>query len=84
MTVSAAPMFDHVPAPWGVLWNCADATPEPASAEFDVTATEPRTFAAATGAVTAPVGAVLSTRTLLTSAEVKVLPDLSVVITCRS
>ena len=59
-------------------------TPEPASAELDVTATDPRTFAAAAGAVTAPVGSVLSTRTLVTSVEVTVLPDLSVVITCRS
>ena len=44
----------------------------------------PRTFAAAAGAVTAPVGFVLSTRTLAIVAEVKVLPALSVVITRRS
>ena len=44
--VSAAPMFVQVPAPAGERWNCAVATPEPPSAEFEVTATElPRTFA---------------------------------------
>ena len=58
--VSAAPRFDHVPAPAGEGWNCAEPTPAPASAEFDVTATEPRRFAAAAGAVTEPVGAVAS------------------------
>ena len=46
--------------------------------------TAPRTFAEAAGAVTAPVGAVLSTRTPVTSADVNVLPDLSVVTTRRS
>ncbi len=44
----------------------------------------PRTLAEAAGAVTEPVGFVLSTRTLVTSAEVKLLPTLSVVITRRS
>ena len=36
------------------------------------------------GAVTDPVGAVLSTRTLAMVADVKVLPTLSVVMTRRS
>ena len=45
---------------------------------------EPRTFAAAAGAVTAPVGFVLSTRTLVIVVELNVLPALSVVITPRS
>ena len=59
--VSATPRFDHEPAPAGETWNCADATPDDASAELDVTLTAvPRTFALATGAVTEPVGAVAS------------------------
>ena len=75
----------HVPAPAGERWNCAEATPEPPSAEFEETVTAlPRTFAEAAGAVIDPVGFVLSTRTLVTSADVKVLPALSVVITRRS
>ena len=72
-------MFDHVSAPAGEVWNWADATPEPASAEFDVTATEPRTFAAATGAVTAPVGAVVSIVKVI--AAVAVLPAPSAAVT---
>jgi hypothetical protein len=72
-------MFDHVPAPAGEAWNWADATPEPASAEFDVTTTEPRTFAAAAGAVTAPVGAVVSIVNV--TAAVAVLPALSAPVT---
>ena len=57
----------------------------PVSAEFELTVTAaPRTLAEAAGAVTAPVGFVLSTRTLVISAEVKLLPALSVVITRRS
>ena len=46
--------------PAGEVWNCAERTPERASAELDVAATVPRRFAAAAGAVTAPVGAALS------------------------
>ena len=59
----------------GEVWNCAEPTPEPASAELDVTATEPRTFAAATGAVTEPVGAVESIVKVI--ADVAVLPNAS-------
>ena len=88
--MSAAPIVVQVPAPAGERWNRALATPEAepptaGSAELEVTETEaPRTFAAAAGAVTAPVGFVLSTRTLVIVVEVKVLPALSVVITRRS
>ena len=78
-------MFVQTPAPAGERWNCAFATPEPPSAEFELTVTAaPPTFALAAGAVTEPVGFVLSTRTFVISAEVKVLPALSVVITRRS
>ena len=74
----------HAGAP-GERWKTADATPEPPSAEFEETVTAlPRTMAAAAGAVIDPVGFVLSTRTFVTSAEVKVLPALSVVTTRRS
>ena len=59
--MSAAPIVVQVPAPAGERWKRALATPEPPSAELEVTETEaPRTFAAAAGAVTAPVGFVLS------------------------
>ena len=44
----------------------------------------PPTFAEDAGAVIEPVGLVLSTRTLVTSAEMNVLPALSVVTTRRS
>ncbi len=75
----------QVPAPAGERWKSAEATPEPPSAELEETVTAaPRTLAEAAGAVTEPVGFVLSTRTLVTSAEVKLLPTLSVVITRRS
>ena len=49
-----------------------------------MTATVPLMMADDAGAVTDPVGAVLSTRTLAMVAEVKVLPTLSVVMTRRS
>ena len=71
--VSAAPRFDHEPAPAGELWNCAEETPEPASAELEVTLTVPRTVAAASGAVTLPVGAVESTVNVMPA--VAVLPE---------
>ena len=82
--VSAAPRLLHVFVPAGDVWNCAFATPLPASAEFAVTVNVPFTFADDTGAVTAPVGAVLSTRTFVIVADVNVLPATSVVITRRS
>ena len=54
-------MFVQTPAPAGERWNCAFATPEPPSAEFELTVTAaPRTLAAAAGAVTEPVGFVVS------------------------
>ncbi len=78
-------MFVQTPPPAGERWNCAFATPEPPSAELEETVTAaPRTLALAAGAVTEPVGFVLSTRTLVTSALVNVLPALSVVTTRRS
>ena len=58
-----AAWFVQVPAPAEERWNWTVATPEPASAELLVSAIVPRTFAPAAGVVTAPVGAVLSTRT---------------------
>ena len=78
-----AAWFVQVPAPAGERWNWTVATPEPASAELLVSAIVPRTFAPAAGAVTAPVGSVLSTRIVI-AAEVKALPALSVVVTRRS
>ncbi len=75
----------QVPAPAGERWKSACCTPEPPSAEFEETVTAlPRTFALATGAVIEPVGFVLSIRTFVTSADVKLIPTLSIVITRRS
>ena len=68
-----------------IVWNCAELTPEPASAELADTATlAPAANAFAAGAVIDPVGAVLSIRTLAMVADVKVFPTLSVVTTRRS
>ena len=79
-----AAWFVQVPAPIGERWNWTVATPEPpVSAELLVSATVSRRLAAAAGAVTEPVGLVLSTRTVI-AAEVKTLPALSVVTTRRS
>ena len=78
-----AAWFVQLPAPAGERWNCTVATPEPLSAESLARATVPRRFAPAAGAVTEPVGAVLSTRTVIVG-EVKVPPALSVVTTRRS
>ncbi len=83
--MSAAPMFVQTPPPAGERWNWAEATPEPPSAESEETVTAaPRTLAEAAGAVIEPEGLALSTRTFVTSAEVKLLPALSVVTTRRS
>jgi hypothetical protein len=54
--VSAAPRFDHDPAPAGETWNCAEATPLVTSAESEVTVSVPAAFAPVAGAVTVPVG----------------------------
>src|SRR3972149_4773291 len=60
------------------------ATPEPPSAESDVSVTAgPFRFTPFAGAVTEPVGAVLSTRTVIVP-ETKLLPARSVVVTRRS
>jgi hypothetical protein len=74
----------QVPVPAGERWNVALATPEPPSAELEVRLIVPFTIAAAAGAVRLPVGAVLSTLTLATVADVKLLPALSAVITLKS
>ena len=74
----------QVPAPAGERWKSAEATPEVASPELEETLTlEPRRLAAAAGAVTEPVGLVLSTVTVRV-ALAKELPALSVVTTRRS
>ena len=78
-----AAWFVQMPAPAGERWNRTVAIPEPASAESLVSAIVPRTFAPPPGAVTEPVGSVLSTRTVITG-DVKTLPALSVVTTRRS
>ena len=54
-------MFVQTPPPAGERWNWALATPEPPSSEFELTVTAfPRTLAEAAGAVTEPVGFVVS------------------------
>ena len=72
-------------APAGLRWKTIVSTPEPpASAELLVRLTGGTPSSApAAGAVTAPVGAVLSTRTVI-AAEVKELPALSLVTTRTS
>ena len=71
VVVSAAATLVHVPAPAGERSKRALATPDPASAELEVTLMVPLTLAEAAGAVIDPVGAVLSTRTLAIVAEVR-------------
>ena len=80
-----AAVADHVPAPAGLRSNTTEATPEPpASAELLVSAIGGTPISAPfAGAVTVPVGRVLSTRMVI-AAEVKALPALSVVVTRRS
>src|SRR4051812_46298893 len=79
---AAAPMFDHVPAPAGELWNWAEATPEPpASAEFELTVTAlPRTIAAEAGAVREPVGLVMSRVTVNVPVRVRFCPLVTVTV----
>ncbi len=79
-----AAWFVQVPAPAGERWKTTVATPEPASAEFEVRATVPRTSAASIGAVIVPVGSVLSTRTWIVAGVDSALPAASVVKTRRS
>ena len=60
-----AAWFVQVPAPAGERWKVMVSTPEPpVSAELLVRPIVPRTLAASAGAVTEPVGSVLSTRTV--------------------
>ena len=47
--MSAAPRFVHESAPAGDVWNCAEATPVPSSAESEVTVSVPATLRAARG-----------------------------------
>src|SRR6266542_303347 len=56
---SAGPRLENAP-PCGASWNCAAATPEPASVESEVTVTVPPTVPA-DGAVIDPVGGAVST-----------------------
>ena len=79
-----AAWFVQVPAPAGERWNWTVATPEPESAELLVSATVvPRRFAPALGAVTVPVGSVLSMRTWIVAGAVA-LPATSLVNMRRS
>ena len=82
--VSAAATLAQVLVPAGDRWNCTLATPLPVSAESDVDIVIAPRRIPLVAAVTAPVGAVLSTRTLAIVADVNVFPTLSVVITRRS
>ena len=78
--VSATPRFDHEPAPAGDVWNCTDATPAAASVAVALAATlAPRTFAPATGAVTALVGA--SPSATMVTLVVAVFPTASAMVT---
>ncbi len=70
--VSAAPRLVHESAPAGEVWNWAEATPVPRSAESAVTLTVPLTIAPLAGAVSEPVGEVSSTVTELLAALVAV------------
>ena len=75
----------HVPVPAGERWKTAEAMPEPESLELEDTLTAaPETLDPDEGAVSDPVGAVLSTRTLTTVGDVELLPTLSEVTTRRS
>ena len=76
MSVSVA-IVVQAPPPAGRRWNSAEATPEPASAESEETVTVAAEAAPSAGAVSEPVGFVLSTTTSWT-AESSVLPALSV------
>ena len=67
----------QAPPPAGRRWNSAEATPEPESAESEETATVPESSAPSAGAVSDPVGFVLSTSTVC-AAESSVLPASSV------
>ncbi len=82
---ASVPIVVQVFAPAGERWKVAFSTPEPESAESELTVTpEPRTKALFAGAVRPPVGLVLSTRTRTeVSPELTVLPALSVVVTRR-
>ncbi len=73
------------PTPAGRLSKRTESTPEPLGSEaVTETATVPDTRAPSDGALSEPVGLVLSTRRLATVAEVVWLPALSVTVTRRS
>ena len=79
-----AAWFVQLPAPAGERSNCTVATPEPPSAELLISVTEvPRRFAPGAGAVTPPVGDVLSIRTV-TLLDAVELPETSLVNVRRS
>ena len=72
---------DDATVPTGVpsTRNCTVATPEPLSAGFAFSATlGPPTVAPASGAVTEPVGAVLSTRVVTTFDVTACVPSVAI------
>ena len=78
--MTAEPRAEKLESPGPSTWNCADETPEPESAELDETVIVPRTAAPSAGAVSAPLGEVLS-RVTVRAALVVWLPATSVVST---
>ena len=81
---SSRPGSSRCPRRPGSAGTATVATPEPPSAEFDVSATVPRTFGGVGRAVIVPVGSVLSTRTWIVAGAASALPAASVVKTRRS
>ena len=78
------PIAVQEPPPAGLRSKRTESTPEPpVSAEFEETEIVPRTAAPSAGAVSEPVGFVLSTVTVR-SADVKLFPASSVVTARRS
>ena len=79
----SVPIAVHVPAPAGERWKTTWAMPlPPVSAADPVSVTVARRFAP--GSSWVAVGAVLSTRRFETTAELVVLPTLSVATTRKS
>jgi hypothetical protein len=76
--VVAVPIVVHAPLVATRYSNIADATPEKLSAEFDVTATVSETLALFAGAVTEPVGAVVSYLNTAVSVPVRPTPSVAV------
>ena len=69
----SVPIAVQAPPPAGRRSKSAESTPEPESVESEETATVPETWALSAGAVSEPVGSVLSTVTVCL-AESRVLP----------